>query len=1169
MRHKVRILNELFLTVWLCFLVNVAVDAQSLAALDPGNVGKDLVSPSQDKRFQSLKSLLDELGTMRQVQFNYNSNVVKDKVVEVSRVDLQSGDLEKLLQLFLQPLSLTHEKLKDGYYIIYDVKKSVKKAGKKSLQPPSGKERKDASERIMRRNMRNWALLREKTISGTVTDFSDGSPLPGVNILAKGTNTGTVTDVNGYYQISVPDDTEILVFSSVGYLSEEISINGQNVIDVQMAPDIQALDEIVVTALGIKKETKRLGYATATVESDEMTVNRTTNFIQSLQGKVPGVNISGTATGAGGSSVIRIRGQSAFAGDNQPLIVVDGIPISNSRQYGDTQGANNSDGGDGLLSINPDIIETMTVLKGGAAAALYGSRAKDGVIMITTKNRGQKKGIGITWNSNFTMERAIDDTDFQYEYGQGERGTRPTSPFPVSGVWSFGERIEPGMTQVLFDGVEVPYVAQKDQIKDFYDGGHTLTNTLSIAMGGDAGGFNLALSQLDNQGITPNSGFERYNISLGFTQNVTSKFNVSGNFNYSREIHENPPQIVAQDMTSTKTIYTLANTMPLDLLEQNQRDENGNEIVYSRFRNRTNPYLSVNDHFNDINRDRLYGNITMRYNFTDWLYVQARVGQDYFTRSQELNFPSLMAGIPPAPQGFVNGSITQDQRRFREINADFLIGADREINEKIGVNLTFGGNIMNQRFDRNSILGQDFIVPWLYTIDNTRVQDPLNEYTERRVNSLYGAAEFSYNDYLFLNATLRNDWFSTLSPEERSVLYPSVSASFVFSQVFSGLPDWINFGKVRAAYAEVGSDTDVAPFSQMLGYTINNNLFQGPTAVQPLGTIGTNVVPNPSLRPMRVKEYELGFNVQLFDRVNLDLTYYRKLSIDQILEAAVSNSSGFTSQLINVGESVNRGVEMLLTLNVVNNPAFSWDVTFNGAYNTTEVLKLGLDADDISIGGRIRQVVGEPLGQIYNRGYLRDEQGRKIFNPNNGLPERTAEEIPLGSAIPKWVGGITNRFNYKGLSVSALVDFKLGHDLISSAEFDFVRHGKHKKTLVGREEGFVIGDGVTPDGSPNTTPVDVQTFYEADARIWEDFVYNAGFWKLRQLTIGYDLTRVNKIAELLPVQEFTLSAVANNVYTIKRWTENMDPEQVHEINGTQDIALPMVRSYGFNLRVKF
>ena len=1008
----------------------------------------------------------------------------------------------------------------------------------------------------------------EQTITGTVTDVDDGNALPGVNILVKETNVGTVTDIEGNYRITASDDATTLVFSSVGYRTIEVAIGDRTVVDVALTPDIQSLSEVVVTALGIKKETKSLGFATAKVEPEEVTVNRTTNFMQSLQGKVAGVNISGMATGAGGSSRIRIRGQSAFAGDNQPLIVVDGVPLSNERQYGGTQGANNSDAGDGLLSINPDIIESMTVLKGGAAAALYGSRAKDGVIMITTKTRGRKKGIGVTWNSNFTIDRAVDDTDFQYEYGQGERGSRPTSPFPDSGVWSFGEKIEPGMTQILYDGEEVPYVPQKNQITDFYDGGYTFTNTLSIAGGGDNGGFNLSLSQLDNSGITPNSGFDRYNISLGFSQSITSKFTVSGNINYSREIHQNPPQIRAQNMTSTKTMYTLANTMPLDVLERNQRDENGNEIIFSRFRNRTNPYLSVNDHFNDVDRDRVYGNITMRYNFTDWLYVQGRVGQDFYSREQTLNFPSLMAGIAPAPPGFVNGSVTQDERRFREINSDFLVGVNKDINEKFGIGLTFGGNIMYRNADRNSIYGQDFIVPFLYTVANTRVRDPLYEYSERQVNSLYGAAEFSYNDYLFLNVTARNDWFSTLAPEERSVLYPSISGSFVFSEAFAGMPDWLDFGKIRAAYAEVGSDTDVDAFSQTLGYNINSNLFQGPSSVQPLGSVGTNTIPNPNLRPMRVKEFEVGFNVRMFDRVTLDFAYYNKLSIDQILEAAVSNTSGYTSQLINVGEGVNRGVEMLINVSPIQRETFSWDVTLNGSYNTSEVLKLGEDDSDVSIGGTIRQVVGQPLGQIYNRGYLRDEQGRKIFNANSGLPEQTAEEIRLGSAIPKWIGGITNTFRYKGLTASFLVDFKLGHDLISSAEFDFVRHGKHKKSLIGREQGYVIGDGVTPEGTPNEVQVEVQTFYEADARIREDFVYNAGFWKVRQITLGYDLMRLPAVANLLPVQGLTLSAVANNVYTIKRWTENMDPEQVHQINGTQDIALPMVRSYGFNLKVQ-
>ncbi len=1162
----------LLLAIFLVF--RTPLFSQNLALSAPVKVTGD----KQD--VQKLADFLVKLGDIYQIKFVYDSELLDGKMIKPSPIGnnaaIQDKDLvklEKVLKDVLEPHKLDFEKVYNNYYVIQRRKRQTELKqqlnGSKSSFSTSTLE--EEANNLARRGYMIIKKVKsvEKTISGTVTEDESGAPLPGVNVLAKGTATGTVTGIDGSYRLTVADDVNALVFSSIGYQAREVEIDGRSIIDIVLMPDVQALSEVVVTALGIKKETKKLGYAVSTVQPEEVTVNRTPNFIQSLQGKVAGVNISGMATGAGGSSTIRIRGQSAFAGDNQPLIVVDGIPINNSRNYGGTQGANNSDSGDGLISINPDIIESMSVLKGGAAAALYGSRAKDGVIMITTKNRGQKKGIGITWNSNFTLDRAMDDTDFQYEYGQGERGVRPTSPFPDSGVWSFGEKIEPGMTQVLFDGEEVPYVPQRNQIKDFYNGGYTFTNTLSIAAGGENGGFNLSLAQLNNDGITPNSGFNRYNASLGFTQNITDKFSVSGNINYSNEVHQNPPQIVAQDMTTTKTIYTLANTMPLHLLEKYQRDENGNEVIYSRFRNRTNPYLSVNDHFNDVTRDRIWGNFTMRYNLTDWLYVQGRIGQDYFSRDQIINFPSLMAGIAPAPEGFINGSVTQDQRRFREINSDFLIGAEKEFNEKFGMNLTFGGNIMYQRTDRNSIRGQDFIVPWLYTIANTRVREPVYEYSERRVNSLYGAAEFSYNDYLFLNVTARNDWFSTLSPEERSVLYPSVSGSFVFSQAFAGLPNWLNLGKVRVAYAEVGSDTDVAPFSQMLGYSINSNLFQGPVGLQPVGTVATSVVPNPNLRPMRVKEYEFGLNVQMFDRINFDITYYNKLSIDQILQAAVSNTSGYNAQLINVGESVNRGLEMLLSFTPVELNAFSWDITLNGAYNTSEVLKLGLDDEDVSIGGTIRQVVGQPLGQIYTRGYLRDDLGRKIFNPNNGLPLVTPEEIPLGSAIPTWVGGITNAIDYKGLRVSALVDFKLGHELISSAERDYVRHGKHKKSLVGRDQGFVIGEGVLPDGSPNNIQVDIQTYYEADANIREDFVYNAGFWKLRQITIGYELTRLKSLARILPVQSLTLSGVANNVYTIKRWTENMDPEQVHQIDGTQDIALPMVRSFGFNLRAQF
>lgn len=1004
------------------------------------------------------------------------------------------------------------------------------------------------------------------TVQGQVLDAETREPLPGVTVVVQGTTTGVTTDLDGNYSITAPEDGS-LVFSYVGYREQVIPIENRSEINVELVAEVAALDEVVVTALGIERDSRSLGYSATEIDPDETTVNRTTNFVQSLQGKLPGVNIAGMSTGAGGSSHLQIRGQSSFGGNNRPLIVVDGVPIDNTRNYGGTQGTNNSDGGDGLLSINPDAIESMTVLKGAAAAALYGSRAKDGVIMITTKRAGNaRSGIDVTFNSNATFDSAIDVTNFQYDYGQGEQGKRPTEPWPDSGVWSFGEKIEPGMTQVLFDGEVIPYAPQRNQIKEFYDGGTTLTNTLTLATGGTAGGVSLTLSGLNNTGITPNSGFDRYNVNLGFTQDLGARFNVSGNVNYSRERHHNPPQLSAQDMTSTKTIHTMANTMPLELLEKYQRDEDGNEIVWSRFRNRTNPYISIYDAFNDIDRDRVYGNLTVRYDIKPWLYVQGRAGQDYYARYQILNFPSLMAGIAPAPSGFVNGTVNQDRRTFRETNADILVGATRNLMDRVGITVTAGGNIMRRTSDLQSILGRDFIVPFLYTIANSRVKEPLYQYSDRQVNSLYAATDFSFNDYLYLTLTGRNDWFSTLSPGNRSIFYPSISGSFVFSDAFRGMPNWLTSGRLRAAYAEVGSDTDVPPFAHTLNYNLNSSLFEGPNGAQPMGTIAASVVPNPALRPMRLKEYEFGINLYLLNRINMDVTYYNRYSIDQILEAAVSNTSGFQSQRINVGESVSRGVEALFGISPIRTASTLWDLSFNVAYNTSEVLRLGLDESAVSIGGRISHVVGQPIAQIYEFDYLRDEQGRKVFNPNNGLPLQTSERVHMGNAIPRWIGGINNEFQYKGFHASALIDFKLGHDLYSNSEFDYVRHGKHKKTLVGREQGYVIGDGVLPDGSPNTIQVPVQTYYEADARVQGSHIYNAGFWKLRQISVGYDLSQL--ISRIYPVRSLTVSAVANNVATLKRWTENIDPEQVFEADGTESHALPLTRSIGFNVKVQ-
>lgn len=1035
-------------------------------------------------------------------------------------------------------------------------------------------------------------VIYAQKISGKVTSSKEGVSLPGVSVQVKGTNTGTNTSADGTFSVNAPSNAT-LVFSFIGYKTQEIKIGNQSVINVSMDEDAQSLNEVVVTALGIKKEAKKLGYATSTVGRDQLTENRTPNLMNALTGKIAGVNISGLGTGPAGTSKIRIRGQSSISGQNNPLIVVNGVPIDNTNfgtnpgnagadnSIGVRGGGNTSDGGDGLSSINPDDVESMTVLKGATAAALYGSRAKDGVIMITTKSRGDNKGLGVTFNTNFTNETPLDFTDYQYEYGQGENGVRPTAANPTSGQWSFGEKFQPGMTQVLFDGVSVPYEPQYNRIRKFYRNGQNFTNTISLSSSGEKGGMNLSFSNMDNKGIVPNNTFNRKTLNLGFSYNLSKKLSFAGNINYSNEFNRNPPNVANQDNSIPTALSNMANSMPLSLLEEKKFNAAGNEYIYSRFMNRTNPYFTLSEQFQNIRRDRIFGNVSVKYNLTDWLYIQGRVGQDFWSRDQEFNnFATGTASLAAAPAGFVNGAFTQESRRFRETNADILIAASKTFGD-FGVDVNLGGNQMYRRSDLNSTAVQDFVVRGLYTVMNGRVKDPIYGLSERAVNSIYGSSEFSYKNFLFVNVTARNDWFSTLSPENRSILYPSVSGSYVFSQSFNNIPSWLNFGKLRVAYAEVGSDTDVSPYSNNLFYGINSNLLSNPAgAMQPVGGSSGNTLPNANLRPMRASEKEAGIELKLFNnRVGLDFAVYQKITTDQIVSAQISDASGFTSTLINSGRSRTNGAEALLSLVPVKTSDFQWDITLNGSYNKTKVLSLLTDTpgERITVGthvfnGELRQVVGQEMGQIYGFGYRRDANGQQVFGAN-GIPLRTADLISFGSALPKWVGGINNAFNYKGITLSALIDFKLGNMMLSGSNFNLYRHGLHKNTLVGRDTGGVIGVGVNEKGEPNTVKANVQDYWSVvrSLALIEPVVYNGGFWKLRQITAGYDFTKF--LPKNSVIKGAKLSLVANNVLLLKKWVDNIDPESFgyssDNLVGMESHGLPTTRSMGFNLNVKF
>lgn len=1004
-------------------------------------------------------------------------------------------------------------------------------------------------------------------ITGLVKDAT-GVPLAGVTIVVKGTALGTTTDVNGYYSIQVSENQPVLVFSFIGYGAKEISVGTQTVINVTLEETILQMNEVVVTALGIKKAAKSVGYSVTSVNTEQIANASMVNFGNSLTGKVAGLNVSALPSGAGGTSKIRIRGQSSLSANNSPLIVINGVPINNDPVSSSNPNAQSSDLGDGLQSINPDDIESMTVLKGASAAALYGFRAKDGVIIITTKTGNKNSGIGVEFSTSFTAEKALDFTDLQYEYGQGENGIRPASVADArsTGGWSFGTKFD-GEPIWSVDGKEHPYVPFKDRIGAFYDTGLNFTNSLALSGGNDKGSFRVSFSNTDAKNIIPNSTFNKKIIDFGVNYKFTEKLSAQFNANYSIDENKNPP-FGGQAYSVPNSIMTMANSIdPTWLQDVYQDPVTGNEIPFTRFVDRTNPYWTINKRLEKSQRNRIFGNILLKYQITPWLYAQGRIGQDYYSRAHDLNRPTGTANLSPVTIGY-NGGFSQDVETFREFNADFMIGANKKFGD-FGIDASFGGNSMDQVRNDLSCSVTNLYIRDLYTIGNGQIKSPAYTYSGKKVNSLYGTVEFSFKDYLYLNVTGRNDWFSTLNPKSNSYLYPSVSSSFLFSQALAGLmPAWLTYGKIRLSYAEVGGDTD--PYSNALFYSMNANTYNG----YAYGSISTGTSPNPYLRPLKVKEAEAGLELIFFDRrISLDIAAYRKNTIDEILNIDVSNASGYTGTTVNVGRLRNQGIESLITFVPIRNKDFTWEAGFNYTYNISKVLQLASGQSKIDVGsgtftGQLSEEVGKPLGSLRGNDYLRDDQGRIVTVNGRFL---TGNQITFGSAIPKHIGGILNTFTYKKLRIFAQIDFKAGHKLISSTDWNMLRSGHHKNSLPGREGG-VIFNSVNTDGTPNTTAVEAETFYTdySGKKITTEAVYNASFVRWRTLSVGYDLTR---LVSKSFIKGLTVNGNINNVLMIKKYTGNIDPEAVSSASdlqaGIETVSQPTTRSYSVSLNFKF
>lgn len=1002
-----------------------------------------------------------------------------------------------------------------------------------------------------------------ETVRGKVTDET-GTALPGVNVLIKGTSQGTSTDVDGQFSLNVSNSNAILVFSFVGYLPQEVVVGGRSSINVSMQVDNKSLEEVVVTALGIKKEAKALGYSVTKVGGEAFTKTRETNIMNGLVGKVAGVNVVAGNSGASGSSRVTIRGNTSITQGNQPLYIINGVPMDNS-QMGQANGIS-PDWGDNASSLNADDIEEMTVLKGATAAALYGSRAKNGAIIITTKSGRGSKGLGVEVNTNNTWDVPLFLWEIQDVYGQGYGGFRPVDAVDA-GKHSqnhWGEKYDGAMTY-QYDGQQRPYSYVKDQVlKDYYRTGFTSSNNVSFTGGGDNGSFRLGITDMRNQGIVPNNKMRRNNISLGLNQNITKKLTLNANVDYINENVDNRYILDTGQGSGPGTILYVNSNMPTSALSPGY-DANFNEWVLGTDRNATNPYFSLNRISNNSKKDRFISALTARWNVLDWLFVQGRVGQDFYSFRTNQIIPDG-AGFRP------NGSMTETNQTFTERNFEGLIGINKDLSSDFAISVNLGGNRMSQDRNSTNIEGLGFVIPQFHAINNTSIRNTTTAVGRKKINSVFATAELSFRDHLFLNLTGRNDWFSTLNPKSNSYFYPSVGASYVLSEAIE-LPKAINFAKLRVAYASVGGDAD--PYMLDFNYSLLPYSYNG----TPLGMVSSGFIPYPDLKPLAVNETEVGFDLRgLNNRIGVDFSFYNKISNNDIAFESIPVMSGYTSKLTNVGSIRNRGIELLLTGKPVQKANFSWDVSLNLAYNKSKVLRVSDDSDEFVQGkfgkATIKHIVGHEYAQIMGPAIAKSDDGQDIIL-GSGVPKVTNYLVNFGSGIHRWTTGLTNNFTYKGFTLSAQIDGKFGGHYYSETNYSLEHRGMSWGSLLGRENGITL-PGVTESGETNTVhltkaQVDNRAIIVARREALNDYLYDTSFIRFRYASLTYSLPKA-VYEQLGFVKGASVSFIGRNLGLLLSRTPGLDPESQLYTNNTQGIertTLPPVRSWGFNVNLKF
>lgn len=1007
---------------------------------------------------------------------------------------------------------------------------------------------------------------------GVVIDAT-GEPVIGASVVVKGkTGAGTVTDIDGNFTLKNVKKGETLRITSLGMTPVEVVYNGSNV-KVTLKDDSKALDEVVVTALGIKRERKSLGYAIQDVKGDAILNSHENNVANALTGKIAGVQITRSSNGPGGSSKIQLRGNNSVTGLNQPLIVVDGVPMDNFTGADNNDYWNPSaDMGNGLSDINPEDIESMSVLKGASAAALYGSRAGNGVILITTKSGRQTKGLGITVTGTVSAESVFMKPDMQTTYGQGTQGVYNST----SGL-SWGPRIE-GQEYVRWDGQKVK-MQSYDNLDNYYGTGTELQENVTLSQQYGKTSIYASMTNMNNKSMTPGAKLNRTNLMLrgvtSFGKNDAWTFD--GKVQYIRNKANNRPVSGNNNNNSALGLYTFPTTLDIRDFE-NCIDENNEMVWWNKDGN--NPYWMSKYSLSDDSRDRFLMNASLKYKVLSWLTAEIKAGTDMYTLEATRRVYSGNSNVTTLYEQNIN--------HFYENNFSYLLTATKDnIFDKFGGTVTFGGNLMATKKTGMKGLASKLVIPNKFSLNNGENKADISEtYTQKKINSLYGTVGINYDGWAFLDATFRNDWSSALSKENRSFFYPSVSASWLFGEMFNKIgkkmPSWFSFGKIRASYAEVGNDMD--PYQLYNLYSTSPDSHGGITASS------SNTLYNKNVKNELIKSYEVGVELKfLNNRLGLDFAWYKSNATNQLMNLPVNSLSGYNYKKINAGDIQNTGIELMAYATPIRTKDFEWTINYNISHNNNTIKDLYDGVDRYQLGGydniRIYAIKGGKYGEIWGTKFLRVEDGQykgQLLLTSDGLPQATSEMEKIGDQQATCNMGLTNSFSYKGWNLSFQIDARIGGEIFSGTNAMMQRSGTAAATAPGgkRVDDMVVA-GVYKDANgnyvQNTNKVTTQQYWNAVAGtgnmgIGEANIYSASNIRLRNVSLGYNVPS-SILAKTNFIQSLKAGFTVTNVFMIHSNMNGIDPESVFATStnatGFEYAGIPTTRSFVFNVSIGF